>query len=222
MSALWPDRRFRLGVYVFQEAEILDFGAPYGVFSIAAGLAPGLEVFVLGESLRPIEVSAGLKVMPSYSLEDPPRIDALLLPGGLGVRREMTSEPLRLFIMGLPGDCILASVCSGSLILGRMGLLDGILATTRKEPDRGALSSSQSSMLTALEDVAPRSRISHARLVDCGRIITAGGASAGLELGLHLLRRAGHDESFVAEVARVMDYTVGYEMYVGDLEQCGA
>jgi transcriptional regulator GlxA family with amidase domain len=221
MNELWPTRRFSLGVYVFRGAEVLDFGAPYGVFSIASRLAPGLEVFALGQSLEPIEVHPGLSVVPSFTLDNPPEMDALLLPGGPGVRREMTSEPLRLFLKSLPQECILASICSGSLMLGRMGFLDGVRATTRKEPDRGIFSSSQSSMLAALVDVAPDSRISHARIADGGRVITAGGASAGLELGLHLLRRAGHDESFVAEVARIMDYTIGYEMYVADLETCG-
>jgi hypothetical protein len=55
-------------------------------------------------------------------------------------------------------------------------------------------------------------------VVDAGRIITAGGITSGMEMGFHLLRRAGYDETFIAEVARVMEYTQAYEIYRDDLE----
>jgi len=212
--------RFRLGVYVFEEAEILDFAAPCGVFSVAGRMDPGLEVVVLAESGAPVVTRSGFKVVPALSLEDAGALDAFLLPGGPGARREMHNERLRGFISRLPPDTLLASVCSGALILGRMGLLDGLRATSRKEPDPGSFSFSRTSLVDVLSEVAPRARLSRARLVDCGRVITSGGAAAGLDMGLHLLRRAGHGDSFVSEVARVMDYTLGYEIYLGDVELC--
>lgn len=214
------ESRFRLGVYVFEQAEVLDFAAPYGVFSVAASLDPGLEVFVLGESAGPVAARSGFTVLPARSLENAGALDALLLPGGPGSRREMHNERLRRFISHLPSRTLLASVCSGSLILGRMGFLDGLTATSRKEPDPGSFSFSRTSLVDQLSAVAPRARLSRARLVDCGRIITSGGAAAGLDMGLHLLRRAGQDDSFVSEVARIMDYTLGYEIYLGDVELC--
>jgi len=70
-----------------------------------------------------------------------------------------------------------------------------------------------------LAEIAPACRISRARVVDAGRIITAGGITAGMEMGFHLLRRAGYDERFVAEVARTMEYTKAYELYRDDLER---
>ena len=60
--------------------------------------------------------------------------------------------------------------------------------------------------------------MSRARVVDAGRIITAGGITSGMEMGFHLLRRAGYDDGFVAEVARVMEYTSAYALYRDDLE----
>ena len=68
-------------------------------------------------------------------------------------------------------------------------------------------------ILRAIETAEPGA---FARLVDAGRIVTAGGISAGMELGFHLLRRAGYDESFVADVARVMEYHAAYELYRSD------
>ncbi|WP_197497637.1 hypothetical protein [Mycobacterium sp. 1274756.6] len=70
-----------------------------------------------------------------------------------------------------------------------------------------------------LAALAPACRVSRARVVDAGRIVTAGGISSGMEMGFHLLRRAGYDEDFVAEVARVMEYTTAYQAYRDDREE---
>jgi transcriptional regulator GlxA family with amidase domain len=73
-----------------------------------------------------------------------------------------------------------------------------------------------------LAKLAPGCRISRARVVDAGRMITAGGITSGMEMGFHLLRRAGWSEDQVAEVARVMEYTAAYEIYRQDLERVEA
>ena len=72
-----------------------------------------------------------------------------------------------------------------------------------------------------LKEIAPGCVISRARVVDAGRIVTAGGIASGMEMGFHLLRRAGYDEGFVAEVARVMEYTAAYEVYREDVDVSG-
>jgi Domain of unknown function (DUF4179) len=69
-----------------------------------------------------------------------------------------------------------------------------------------------------LADIAPACRVSRARVVDAGRIITAGGIASGMEMGFHLLRRAGYDQGFIAEVARVMEYSAAYDIYRDDVE----
>jgi hypothetical protein len=99
-----------------------------------------------------------------------------------------------------------------------MGLLDGLSATNRKEPDRVEAKPPGKVPLDRLADIAPGVKISRARVVDQGRIVTAGGISSGMEMGFHLLRRAGYDEDFVAEVARVMEYSEAYALYREDLE----
>jgi transcriptional regulator GlxA family with amidase domain len=55
-------------------------------------------------------------------------------------------------------------------------------------------------------------------VVDAGRIITAGGIASGMEMGFHILRRAGYDQGFIAEVARVMEYSAAYDIYRDDVE----
>jgi transcriptional regulator GlxA family with amidase domain len=209
---------FRLGVYVFKDAEIVDFAAPYGVFSVARRFDPEIDAFLIGDAARPVQTQAGLMVLPSYSFLDNPAMDAFVIPGGFGTRQEMHNRRLHAFIRSLPMATLLTSVCTGSWIYGRMGLLDGLPATNRKEPDRLEASGLGQVPIDRLAEIAPACRISRARVVDAGRVITAGGIASGMELGFHLLRRAGYDEELISEVARVMEYQRAYELYRGDLE----
>jgi transcriptional regulator GlxA family with amidase domain len=207
---------FRLGIYVFKDVEIVDFAAPHGVFSVARRFDPELEAFLVADALRPVQAQAGFTVLPNYGFSDRPAMDAFLVPGGYGTRQELHNRRLHEFIRSLPQEVILASVCTGSWIYGAMGLLDGLPATNRKEPDRAEATPPGLVPLDRLARIAPACKPSRARLVDAGRVVTAGGITSGMEMGLHLLRRAGYPESFVAEVARVMEYTAAYELYRGD------
>lgn len=209
---------FRLGIYLCKDLEIVDFAAPYGVFSVARRFDPELEAFFVAESLRPAQAQAGFTVLPNYSFNDRPAMDAFLIPGGFGTRQEINNLRLHEFIRALPEETLLVSVCTGSWIYGRMGLLDGKAATNRKEPDRLEQSAAGKVPIDRLAEIAPACRISRARVVDSGRIITGGGISSGMEVGFHLLRRAGYGEEFIREVARVMEYSKAYELYADDME----
>jgi transcriptional regulator GlxA family with amidase domain len=209
---------FRLGIYVFKDAEIVDFAAPYGVFSVARRFDPELDAFLIADSLRPVQTQAGFTVLPNYSFQDAPAMDAFLIPGGFGTRQELHNRRLHDYVRSLPQSTLLTSVCTGSWIYGKMALLDGLPATNRKEPDRVESSPAGMVPIDRLAKIAPACRISRARVVDAGRIITAGGIASGMEMGFHLLRRAGYSEEFVAEVARVMEYQKAYELYRDDVE----
>jgi transcriptional regulator GlxA family with amidase domain len=209
---------FRLGVYVFKDAEVIDYAAPIGVFSVARRFDPELDAFLVADAPRPVQTQAGFTVLPSYAFNDRPALDAFLIPGGFGTRQETYNGRLHEFVRSLPDTTLLTSVCTGSWIYGHMGLLDGLPATNRKEPDRIEASSLGQVPLDRLAEIAPACRISRARVVDAGRIVTAGGISAGMEMGFHLLRRAGYDEAFIDEVARVMEYHRAYDMLRKDIE----
>jgi transcriptional regulator GlxA family with amidase domain len=209
---------FRLGIYVFKDAEIVDFAAPYGVFSVARRFDPELDAFLIADSLRPVQTQAGFTVLPNYSFEDAPAMDAFLIPGGFGTRQELYNRRLHEYVRSLADSTLLTSVCTGSWVYGKMGLLDGLPATNRKEPDRVESSPAGMVPIDRLAKIAPAARISRARVVDTGRIITAGGITSGMEMGFHLLRRAGYSEEFLGEVARVMEYQKAYEIYRKDVE----
>ena len=206
----------RLGIYIFKDAEVIDYAGPFGVFSVAKRYDPELEVFLVAGSSQVQQTSAGLMILPNYSFLDQPYMDAFLIPGGAGTRQEMHNRTLHDYIRSLPAECLLTSVCTGSWIYGAMGLLDGLPATSRKEPD---YSESHIGMtpIDRLARIAPAAHISLARVVDAGRIITAGGISSGIELAFHLLKRFGMSEHNVREVARVMEYLPAYELLSRDI-----
>lgn len=211
-----PKPGFRLGIYVFKDVEIVDFAAPYGVFSVARRLDPSLDAFLVAENLKPVQAQAGFTVLPNYGFADRPAMDAFLIPGGFGTRQEIYNGNLHRFIRELPDQTLLTSVCTGSWIYGQMGLLDGLPATNRKEPDRLESSNLGKVPIDRLAEIAPRAVISRARIVDAGRIVTAGGIASGMEMGFHLLEKAGYDEAFVREVARIMEYAEAYALYRSD------
>ncbi len=213
---------FRLGIYVFKDAEIIDFAAPHGVFSVARRFDPELDAFLIADAMRPVQAQAGFTVVPNYCFTDRPAMNAFLIPGGFGTRQETRNARLHEYIGALPETTLLTSVCTGSWIYGAMGLLDGRCATNRKEPDRLEASSLGKVPIDRLAEIAPKVRISRARVVDAGRIVTAGGIASGMEMGFHLLRRAGYDETFINEVARVMEYAGAYERYRDDIEYADA
>jgi len=207
---------FRLGIYVFKDVEIVDFAAPHGVFSVARRFNPELDAFLIADAMRPVQAQAGFTVLPNYCFTDRPAMDAFLIPGGYGTRQEIANGRLHEYIRGLPETTLLTSVCTGSWIYGKMGLLDGLQATNRKEPDKVEQTPPGMTPIDRLAQIAPRCRISRARVVDQGRIITGGGITSGMEMGFHLLRRAGHDEKFISEVARVMEYSAAWDVYRND------
>lgn len=208
---------FRLGIYIFKDAEVIDYAAPYGVIAVARRLDPSLDAFFISESNKPVQTQAGLTVLPNYTFNDRPAVDAFLIPGGYGTRQETYNKKLHEYILSLPETTLLTSVCTGSWIYANMGLLDGISATSRKEPDRLEASSFGIVPIDRLAQLAPACKISRARVVDSGRIITGAGISAGMEVGFHLLRRAGYDDEFITEVARIMEYHQAYEMLKDDI-----
>ena len=192
----------RLGIYVFDGAEVIDFSAPLGVFAVARRMDAELEVFLVGDSGRPVKTTANMEVTPRYGLDDQPAMDAFLIPGGIGTRNEMHNGRLLDFVRSLPNETLLVSVCTGSWIYGNAGLLDGRKATNRKHGDP----SEKLLPIDRLGEIAPSCVIDRHRIVDTGRVITAGGISSGLEMGLYLLSRFGYDEEFVDTTAYVMEY----------------
>lgn len=203
----------RLGIYIFDGAEVIDWAGPTGVFAVAKRMDPELETFLVGDSIQTVVATGGLRVVPRYELDHNPAMDAFLVPGGIGTRAEMHNGRLLSFVTNLPETTLLVSVCTGSWIYGKAGLLDNIVATNRKngDPNEPVIP------IDRLAMIAPKCRIDRHRVVDSGRIITGGGITSGIEVGFHLLARFGYASEFIDKVAYIMEYEKQWEVMKDDI-----
>jgi transcriptional regulator GlxA family with amidase domain len=186
-----------LAILIFDDVEVLDFCGPFEVFSVANRFTDpaAFRVLTVAERAGPIVTRGGLRVEPHHRLDDCPRPDLLLVPGGQGTRREMNNPALLDWIARMARESeLILSVCTGALLLGRAGLLDGLEATTH----HGALD--------LLRQTAPRATV-HAdrRFVDNGRVICSAGIAAGIDMSLHVVARLLGREMAVS-TARQMEY----------------
>jgi transcriptional regulator GlxA family with amidase domain len=186
-----------VGVALFDGAEELDWAGPWEVLAAWAEQWPddGVRVFTLARSSDPVTCAKGLRVLPDETWETAPPLDVLVYPGGRGTRRELADEAVLEWIRGLAaGETIVASVCTGSLVLAAAGLLDGKPATTHW----GSLEV----LPTLGTDIEVRP---DDRFVDNGSILTAAGVSAGIDMALHLVARL-HSTERAREVRRYIQY----------------
>lgn len=190
------DKR-QVATLIYDDAEVLDFAGPFEVFSVTAELAGGrhFDVSIVGEEARIVRAVGGLQVLPHHALVDAPRPDVLVVSGGDGSRRAMTSEPLLGWLAGAAASAeVVLSVCSGSRLLARLGLLDGLEVTTHHE------------VFEHLRELAPRANLRpDRRVTDNGRIVTTGGISAGIDGAFHVVARLLGTDTALA-TARYMEY----------------
>jgi transcriptional regulator GlxA family with amidase domain len=186
-----------IGVALFDGAEELDWAGPWEVLAAWSLQWPddGVRVFTLARSDGVVTCAKGLRVLPDETWETAPPLDVLVYPGGRGTRTELADEAVLDWVRGLcSGGTVVASVCTGSLVLAAAGLLDGKPATTHW----GSLE-----LLPTLgRDIEVRP---DDRFVDNGNVITAAGVSAGIDMALHLVARL-HSKERAREVRRYIQY----------------
>jgi transcriptional regulator GlxA family with amidase domain len=186
-----------VAILIFDDVEVLDFCGPFEVFSVAGiqeGYSP-FRVFTVSEEQRPIRARNNLSVNPHFTLSNCPRPDILLIPGGMGTRKEMYNPAILNWIKQMASEVeLVLSVCTGVLILAKAGLLKGLSATTH----HGAFS--------LLEEIAPDAIIEKSRrFIDNGRIVIAAGISAGIDMCLYVVGRLlGND--LAQKTADYMEY----------------
>lgn len=191
-----------VGIFVFDQVEVLDFAGPFEVFTTASRMhartdplgPPLFTVFTVGLSRSPLTARAGLSVFPDYDFLNHPPIDILIVPGGV-VTDELTRPGVPEWIATSSGRCeITASVCTGAFLLAQAGLLAGKAATTHWE-DIDDLRKMFSNV-----NVVPEKR-----WVDEGRIVTSGGISAGIDMSLHIVERIA-GRALAERTARQMEF----------------
>jgi transcriptional regulator GlxA family with amidase domain len=187
----------RIGIFLFDGAEELDWAGPWEVLAAWAKQWPddGIEVFTVAESAEPISCAKGLRVLPDHARASAPQMELVLMPGGRGTRSLVGREPVLAWLRGLHEDGVLVtSVCTGALVLAAAGLLRDRPAATWW----GAFDE-----LLAIDptiEARPEDRF-----VDNGAIVTAAGVSAGIDMALHLVARL-HSVERAREVRRYIQY----------------
>jgi len=192
MFKLW-DTRPVVGIVLFPQVEVLDFAGPYEVFACSTN-AKGKSLFQVHTlaGVREVECRGGLRVRPGYQLDKAPGLDIIVVPGGPGARAFRRQKPVLDFLRERaesPAD--IASVCTGSFLLAAAGLLDGLEATTH------------SARLGSFAKAFPKVKAKKGKIVDQGRIITAGGVSSGIDLALFLLEKYYGSEAKSREAKRL-------------------
>ncbi len=186
-----------IAIALFPGVEELDWVGPWEVLSGWARRWPddGATVFTVADTPDVITCSQGARVLADCTWDEAPPFDLLIWPGGPGVWALLDDEAVRARVRQVAAaGKVLASVCTGSLLLADAGVLDGRPAT---------------SYWSSLDELAARGTGIDVRpddrFVDDGDIVTASGVSAGIDMALHLVRRF-HSEERARNVRRFIQY----------------
>lgn len=186
-----------VAILLFDGVEVLDFAGPFEVFAVTDELRGHgtFNVFTVGLAPATVRANNGLKVIADYTVENCPAPHVLIVPGGFGTRA-LVQKPLLLEWLRRKARTaeIVMSVCTGSLVLGKAGLLDGLRATTHHE------------CFDLLRENAPNTEVVETeRWIDNGKILTAAGISAGIDCSLHVVERL-LGAAVADQTARYMEY----------------
>ena len=156
-----------VGLILFEGVTQLDFTGPYEVFS----RMPGAKVHLVAESMAPIRTEFGLTVSPDTTFDGAPPLDVICVPGGWGVNAQLENPAIAKFLgTRAPSARYVTSVCTGALLLGAAGLLDGYRATTHW-------------MSVGFLRRFGATHVDQRVVIDRNRI-TGGGVTAGIDLAL--------------------------------------
>jgi transcriptional regulator GlxA family with amidase domain len=195
-------KRRTVGIFVFDDVEVLDFAGPFEVMS-RTRLKGGIEsrrseegapfqVFTVAASGLAVRATGGLEITPAHSFSSAPDIDILVVPGGFGTRRLLDDAHVHSWIRAVAGRAeLVTSVCTGSLLLAKAGLLAGKRATTHW----GALD-----LLESLGVVVERDL----RVVDDG-VVSSAGVASGMDMAFALVERFCGEE-VARETAHYIEY----------------
>lgn len=165
-----------LGAVIYENFELLDLFGPLEMFG---NIVPGIKIVTVAEQPGSVRSAQGPKTVTEYGFSECPRLDLILLPGGIGTVKQLRNIAMLEFLKdrSLSAE-VTMSVCSGSAILAKAGLLDGRRATSNKQ--FFSLATSQSDKVKW---------IAEARWVEDGPFATSSGVSAGIDMALAIIAR---------------------------------
>ena len=182
-----------LGVVLFEGFELLDVFGPLEMFGLAAD---HFEIRLISETGGVVASRQGPKSVCDYSFQSAPAIDVLLVPGGIGTRREVNNPVLLEWLNERSKQAeLVASVCTGSALLAKAGVLDGLRATSNKLAFAWAASQSEKVQWQQ-----------QARWVEDGKVFSSSGVSAGIDMALAVIAKLVSEQA-AEDAANFAEYT---------------
>lgn len=181
-----------LGAIFYDKFELLD---SYGPLEMFGSVGPELRIVTVAEKAGPVASVQGPQTLAEYGYADCPKLDLILLPGGIGTVEQLGNLATHAFLRDRSAKAeVTMSVCSGSAILAKAGLLDGLRATSNKQWfDLARMQSDKVEWVTA------------ARWVEAGRFATSSGVSAGMDMALAVIARL-FGKPKAQEIAEATEY----------------
>ena len=181
-----------LGAIFYKDFELLD---SYGPLEMFGNIGPELRIVTVAEEAGPVASAQGPQTLADYGFEDCPSLDLILVPGGIGTFPQLENAAIIDFLQRRSKLAELTmSVCSGSALLAKAGILDGRRATSNKQFFDFAASQSRQ-----VEWVA------EARWVEDGPVATSSGVSAGMDMALAVIERL-YGRERAHEIAALTEY----------------
>lgn len=186
-----------VGIYIYDQAEVLDFSGPFEVFATASRLASSSDlfnVFLIGETGEPVLARGGYSVNPKYGFHNHPLIDILIVAGGVHTAEMSKAHVIDWIAKQANNVQLIASVCTGAFLLAEAKVLTNENVTTHWED------------IPSLRASYPTLTVHEAeRWVDEGDIVTSGGIAAGIDMSLHLVSRF-HTLKLAENTAKQMEF----------------
>lgn len=204
----------KLGIFFFDGAESIDV-ATFGVLSIAKRVAPQLEMLTFAPRAGIVHMANGFKMIADYGIHDNnvPQVDAMVIIGGATWPEINRDQAVLDFIVARSADTIIASVCTGGMILAATGLLDGKMATTRCQGNPGEDPTPIQRIGLLFPKVIPAPQYS---IIDYGNVITGGGVCLCIDMMMHLLQRQLGTET-ANRIAVLLEYQRAWDANRADL-----
>lgn len=186
------NNKLLLGMVVFDGFQLLDTFGPLEMFS---SLKDKVDILMIGQRQGPVKSSAGPSVIIDCTFDQIENLNILMIPGGIGTRREINNQPFLDALKKLAEQTPhVASICTGAALLAKTGLIDEVKATTNKRAFQWATSQNDKVLW-----------VKEARWIEDGKFFTSSGISAGTDMALALIEKLfGHDEAI--EAANVAEY----------------
>ena len=189
--------RRKVGIIVFDNAEVLDVMGPYEVFSVAGRISEPSEfqVDLISDSEeKSVTLRHGLRILTDRNIYEDQEFDLIIVSGGITTGAEQNKKLLEFLVKSKARGTIIASICTGAFILAEAGLLGKNKVTTHWED--------QKELQNRFPDLTV---IANQRWVESEGIFTSGGISAGMDLSLHLVQVLS-DRALALRTAKQMEY----------------